>query len=67
MSFLSVIIETLTGSKQGKVIGQTTDPKKANDIARSRMEGKFSKSGDTYKNNKKAVDVVKKSDLRDTY
>ena len=67
MSFLSVIIETLTGAKQGKVIGQTTDQKKAQDLARSRMSGKFAKSGDTYKNNKKAVDVVKKSDLRDTY
>ena len=28
MSFLSVIIETLTGAKQGKVIGQTTDKQK---------------------------------------
>ena len=67
MSFLSVIIETLTGAKQGKVIGQTTDPKKAQDLARSRMGGQFGNRGDTFSNNSKTVDVVDKDDLRTTY
>lgn len=62
-----VIIETPKGDQHGQVIGQTTDEQKANDIARSRMGGSFAKTGDTYRNNQRTVDVVDKDDLRNTY
>lgn len=67
MSKLHVVIKTERGAEHGQVIGQSTDEQKMNDLARSEMGGRFSKSGNTYKNNRLEIDVVDKDDLRNTY
>ena len=64
---IHVVIETEKNAEHGQVIGQSTDKQKMDDLARSRMGGQFGKSGDTFRNNSKTVDVVDKDDLRTTY